>query len=276
MLGLAGQGASGALAKAISLAKTLMGMSGEGDVEDVVKATKAIATDPLKDAAAKAAVKAAVQQADAYLAQTGDHAGALRTYATAIGKSEQLASAGANLAKGVNFAGAVADYAKKTNSLFDLIQEWLDHNEEANRAQTQMDDINRRMDELQKRIDACRHASGAIRRDAQLAAFYAAPAAGSGDPAAIQVRLAATRARLEAIPSQLETAAPWLLPFFADAPMSPRLAAALLSKAIPELETVKKTIDDAVAEGESMEKDLQQAIPPKPGAVKGGGAATGR
>jgi hypothetical protein len=277
MLSLAGQGASGALAKAISVSKTLMNMSGEGDVGDVIKATKAIATDPLKDAAAKAAVKAAVAQADAYLAQTGDEAGALRTYAVAIGKSEKLASAGAKLAKGVNIANALADYTEKTSGLADLIQEWLDHNEAANRAQTQMDDINRRMEELQKRIDACRRGSSPARRDVQLAAFYAAAAAtGSGDPASIAARLSATRTRLEAIPSQLEAAAPWLLPFFADAPMSARLAAALLGKAVPQLEAVQKTLDDAVAEGQSMESELQQAIPPKAGAAKGGGGAATR
>lgn len=274
MLGLAGQGVAGTLGKLISVSKTLMGMSGEGNIGDVIKATKALGTNPLKDAAAKAAVNAAVQQAEAYLAQTGDDTGALRTYAAAIGKSEKLASAGANLAKGVNFASAVADYAEKTNGLADLIQEWFDHNEEANRAQTQMDDINRRMDELQKRIDACRSGSAALRRDIHLAAYYAAGATGTGDPAAIEARLRAARERLDAVPSQLETAGPWLLPFFADATISPRLAAALLGKAVPQLETVKQTIDDAVAQGQSMESDLQQAIPQKAGAVKGGGGGS--
>jgi hypothetical protein len=272
MLALAGKGVSGALGKLIGYSKTLMGMSGEGNLDDVTKAAKALGPDVLKTAAAKEAVRAAVERAETYLAQTGDHQGALRLYSQSIGSSEELAAAGQRITKGLGLATSIVDYAEKTNSLFDLIQEWLDHNEAANRAQTQMDDINRRMDELQNRIDACRHAGGAMRRDVHLAAFYAAAATGSGDPASIQARLAATRARVEAVPSQLEAAAPWLLPFFADAPMSPRFAAALLGEAVPQLEAVRKTIDDAVAERQSMEKDLQQTIPQKPAAAKSGSA----
>jgi hypothetical protein len=260
MLGLAASKASDGLKYAIGLSKALMGMSGEGNVEDIIKATKAIASDPLKSAAKDAAVKTAVEQAQAYFDQTGDTAGALRMYEDSIAKAP--ATVGSNFTKGLSLVTGVIDYANQTKKLADLVQEWFTQNEEANRAQTEMDDVNRRMDELQQRITACREGSAAVSsHDIQLAAYFAVATTRTSDAAAIAGQLRATGQQLDAVGPQIEAAAPWLLPFLSDAKVTPRFAAALLSKAVPHLEAIQNAVDDAVSQGQGMENQLKQAIP---------------
>src|SRR5207244_7478687 len=105
----------------------------------------------------------------------------------------------------------------------DLIQQWFDHDEEASRAQTQMDNINKQMDDLQEQITEARIEceGGSARRRAtgiELAryrgtGFLALPAPQSGGSAsAVAARLRATPARLAQIPAPLHAPGPWLPP----------------------------------------------------------------
>jgi hypothetical protein len=160
---------------------------------------------------------------------------------------------------------------QKTDHLADLIQEWLDHDEETTRARKQMDDINKRMDDLQKKIDAaragCPGAGSALLRipGIQLARYTADQNAGAGDPTAIAASLRASSQQLSTVPTQFGAALPWLYPFLLDTKsgISRRLLSDMVGEALPHLEAIQKAIDDAVAQGKSMEGDLGQAIPAK-------------
>ncbi len=274
---LAAQGASAGVQKLVGLAKTLMGMSGTGNTTDVVEAAKALGYGPsdlLNNAAAAAAVKAATNQADAYLAQTGDDAGALRLYAAATGRSDALAAAGKAVTKGISIGTGIADYAEKTSSLADLIQEWLDHDEQATRAQNEMDDVQKRMDDLQKQIDdarsrltePCGSATLERRPVIQFATLRDAPLLyplvqqsppGSGAGA----KLAAIRLQLDAATNHLVAAGSWIDPFLFQVPMSPRLRSALLGQAVPDLQAAKQALDSAAQQGQNIEDDVSHTVP---------------
>jgi hypothetical protein len=283
MLSLAGRGAGAALQKAITLSKTLMDMSGEGTATDAYKAAKALGYGPediLRNAAAKEAIRAATSNADAYLAQTGDHQGALRVYAGSIDRSERLAGAGKKLTSGIGLATGALDYAKKTSALADLIQEYLDHDADATRAQGQMDDVNERMRDLQLRIDDARRRCEASRRSSQLlppgngvvfasshAPLLLLPAQQAspptGDAAAIATRLRSSATQLEEVPAQFEEAAVWLLPFLAETTdgVSPGLLAALYGEASKHFESIQRALDDASPDQQSFQRQLETAMP---------------
>jgi hypothetical protein len=270
MLGLAGKGAKGLLSKAISVSKTLMNMSPKGNTDDVVKATSAIAPDILKSAAQAAAVSAAVAKADAFLEATGDDAGALRTYADSITKSDALAGAGKSAATAISVTTGMVDYGTKASKLIDLMNKWSDFNSDATRFQKEMDDINRRMDELNKRIkearDRCAQRSSSLPRNGLVEPVryvFAEQAAGASDPRGIAARLQQATEQLARVNGELEAAAPWLLPFMVRTtkPISTRLAADLLGKAVPHLEAVQNAIDDTLASAKSIESELPKAIP---------------
>ena len=286
LLSLAGKAESAVVQRAISLSKTLMNMSGEGNSTDMYNAAKAMGYGPddlLKNAAAKAAVNAAVQRADEYLAQTGDDQGALRLYASSIERSDALAGAAKKVTTAIGILTSAKDYADKTSALADLIQNWLDANNDATRAQGQMDDINDRQRDLQSRIDEKRSQltgpcptallespsrtpiAFASKEDAVDSMLFIADSAGAPDAQSIQAELRATAARFNVLPADYEAAATWLLPFlFGEADhLSPRLRAALLGNALPHLESIQKTLDAAGQDPQQLEQNLRRAVPEK-------------
>ena len=271
MLGLAGKGAGGLLSKVISVSKTLM--DSKGPIDDAFKVFSTIAPDVLKGYAQAAAVSAAVTKADAYLEATGDDAGALRTYADSIGKSDTLAGAagvGKSVAKTISIATGMIDYGIKASTLIDLMNKWSDLDSDATRMQNEMDDINRRMDELNKRIkearDRCANRSSSLPRIGLVepaSYVFAEQGAGASDARGVAARLQQATEQLARVNGELEAAAPWLLPFMVSTtkPISTRLAADLLGQAVPHLEAVQKAIDDALATAKSVESELPNAIP---------------
>jgi len=279
MLSLAGKGASALLGKAIALSTTLMNMSGQGNASDVNSALKALGYGPqdvLTNVAAQQAVKAAVERADDYLAQTGDDAGALRLYAASIERSEELASAGKTLTKGIGVVAGAASYAQKTSALADLIQNYLDADGDATRAKNDMDAVNDRQQDVQAKIDALRAQltgpcpTASLRIPLRLPPVDGAPfvlvaqrSSSSGAAVSVQQRLRTTGERLGAIPSSFESATPWLLPFLYNqtSAASPRLLSALLKQAVPQLQSVRTTIDDALALQQTLDHDLGQVVP---------------
>ena len=282
MLSLAAKGASASVKKLIDLGKTLMYMSGQGNANDVYNAANALGYGPqdlLRNAATKEGVRAATQQADAFLrANPGNHSGALRVYAGAIGKSEQLAGTAKKITGGVGAVTGALDYANKTSALADLIQNWLEFDADADRAKAEMENVNERQRDLQLRIDEARRGcpNASLRpplRSSRIelaslratSAWTSAPASEtpSGDAAAIAARLRTMQQQLGLLPGQFEAAAVWLLPFLCDETegVSPELLGALVAEATPHLESIQTILDTALAGQDTFEQELQSAVP---------------
>jgi hypothetical protein len=78
---------------------------------------------------------------------------------------------------------------------------------------------------------------------------------------------------LQQVPAQFEAATVWLLPFALDLTegVDPRLLAGLLTEAQPHLEEIREAIDDSLATGQSLERELESEVPKS---EAGGGKTT--
>ena len=283
MLGIAASNSSGAFQKLVSLSDTLLGMSGEGNGDDVWSAAKAFGLTPeelakkgVEKAAGEAAVRAATQAADAYLSSTGDDAGALRIYAATLGRSSKLLEQAQSGAAAISFIKDVADYANKTSTLADLVRDWMDYRETAERNQKGMDDINRRQSELQARIDEarakCPQGAALGHRKWPMQDFNAQSCdtfllisqnSAPPDPAAAQAQLHDIETQLSSVPPEIAAATPYLLPFIyriADG-VSPKLLHILRSEAAIHIVNVRKALERAAAAWPSTDSNIARSMP---------------
>lgn len=303
MLDLASQGlkkSAEALKNAIGYATTLMGMSGEGNLGDVYSAVKQMGYGPedlLMSAAEKEGVKAAVDRANTYLAQTGDHQGALRAYAGSIERSEALQNSAKRITDALGLVTALNDYASQTSGLFDAIDVWRDAVADGRRIESDIADVQRRIEEALREIEALQKelgnqcapgAASLIRpsryRYASLSMPVPQTSSAESDPAdpsgldRVSDRLRKQIEQIERVPALFEAATPWLLPFALDLTegVDRSLLAAMLQQAAPHLSEVSRIIDEARSEGESIKGEIEKAKPAEGTSTKQRKRAGGR
>ena len=266
-------GASEPYQKLVKLVNALAGMSGEGNAADIYSAADAFGYGPVdlaQKAAEKTIVRAAVQAANDYLAQTNDHQGALRIYAATLGRSEDVLAQAKGGADKLAFIQDAAEFAEKTSSFADLLQEYSDYNETAVRNQAGMDDINERQNDLQAKIDEarahCQH--GALRTPRWMAA--SPENAGccyelvqTKPPASVSDRVKAVTAELASVKPELEAAVPFLLPFVDQVTggIDRGLLADLANEAAMHLTRVQTNLRDAANQWKAVDRDLPRIVP---------------
>lgn len=288
MLKLASQGlqkSAQALKDAIGYSTTLMGMSGEGTIGDVNKAVKQMGYGPqdlLLSAAEKQGVKAAVERANTYLAQTGDHQGALRAYSGSVERSDALRGTAKKITGKIGLATALNDYARKTNSLFDSFDSWLDAFDAQQRAEADIADVQRRIAEALEEIqrlqdelgDDCPPGSAHLHAPATPYLFARLPL-GAGPESAnedsfdsasaqkVAAELQKQEQNLARVAPLFEAATPWLLPFALDLTddMDRTLLAAFLQQASPHLAEIDRILEESRATGVSIGQTLEDMKP---------------
>jgi hypothetical protein len=266
---LATEAIGGAWGDLLGLLGSGAGLAQQNDVDNAAQAVLGIAdTDLAFKPAEIEGIRNAVRKADQYLAQTGDDQGALRVYAGELGRSEAAQAKGKSVVKGLSIAVSIADYAEKTNGLADSIQKYDDYRREANLQQTNMNDVQNRMAEKQAEINEVRDgldgpcpgipSTSTERRPSSPGNMYflvqsTSNATSEPQASAEDVRNAA--AAVSEVNAKLERATPWLLPFLARETngISPRLLAALLRRAEPELRAVAVDVEKAVRAGRELE-----------------------
>lgn len=273
LLSLASSAASAGVKKAVDVFKLVMGTAdgvGLSDAKDAASALgyKTSVSEVLSDAATKEGLRSATRQANAYLEQTGDHSGALRTYAGSIQRSEQLQAKAKQVTGTIGVVTGAADFASNTSSLADHIQDYLEHSADAARHQADMDRAEGQQNDLQQRIDEARRRCsdqqqssefrsrrGEYRLASQPLAAIAADAAG---PEAAASLLADLQQRAAQLPAQYEAAIIWLLPFLAgvENEMSPALQAAFFGQAVAPLEAIDETLDVVIREQPRFESEF--------------------
>jgi hypothetical protein len=280
MLEVAASGMSESFKKLVEVVNAgldLTGNSGE-DVYNLLSALekdpKGLATDQLKKAAERAAVKGAMESGNTVYKETKDLTKALGAYEEALKKSGELAETAEGITKGIDLAKSAKEYADKTSELADLIQEWTDANDNAKREKEGKDDIDRKMEDLQNEIDRARAGcpDGVSFKRRAPSAFqlvrYAEPPVAStsgGDTVAISRSVRSVRANLDKMRVEVKAATPWLLPFLFHETegAAPELLAAMLKKAAPHFAAASAALDAAVKETKSLEPAIKKAIPEK-------------
>ena len=268
LAGLASEAITGAVGDLVGFIGSLTGLAQETSLDNASQVVVAIGdTDVAFSPIEKAAVNDAVRKADAFLAQTGDEAGALRTYANEIGRSDAAINRGKSVVKGISIVSSLKDYAEKTSSLADSIQEYGDWAREAAVQKTGMEDTQERMQDKQAEIDEARArltgpcpgipSTGAARRQTRpYELVQSSPSAEEPGATAGEVRaLTAAAGNVEA---RMSSAVTWLLPFFARVTngVSPQLLRALLKQAEPDLRAAKAEAEAAATAGRELERKL--------------------
>ena len=278
---LAAEAIGGVWGDLLGLLGSAAGLAQQNDLDNASQAVLDIADTNLAFTPAEiAGVRNAVRKADTYLAQTGDDQGALRVYSGELGRSDAARAKGQGVVKGLSIAVSIADYTAKTNGLADSIQKFGDYRREANSNKTNMDDVQNRMADKQAEIDEARQAldgpcpgipstSNVPRRNslAEPRSPYRlvqSTANATSEPTATAEDVRSAVAGLSGVDAKLARAMPWLLPFFARETngISPKLLAALLRRAEPDLRAVAVDVEKATRAGRELERTMGGSVNP--------------
>jgi hypothetical protein len=268
LAGLASEAITGALGDLIGFVGSLTGLAQEVSLDNASQVVVAIGdSDVGFSPIERAAVNDAVRKADAFLKQTGDDAGALRTYANEIGRSDAAIAKGKNVVKGLSIVSSVKDYAEKTNGLANSIQEYGDASREATLQKSGMEDTQERMADKQLEIDEARRRlsgpcpgipSTGYRQGATNGYQLVQSTPSAPEPGATADEIRAAAATATAVEARMNNAVTWLLPFFARVTdgVSPQLLRALLRQAEPDLRAAKADAEAAATVGREVERKL--------------------
>ncbi|HJQ38620.1 MAG TPA: hypothetical protein VKB93_15895 [Thermoanaerobaculia bacterium] len=176
----------------------------------------------LQSASAKAAMHAAVQRANKYLADGGDIDGLKRAYLEGVTASAELYGVPAKLTPSV--VPFAREHAERMKDVMTELSAWINQHEAAN--------------------ERCKTSLSSAKAQAAWE------------------RLEGLQQQVDDIPLHYEAAAQWLLPFLYDesAAADSRLTAMLLEQASPRFEMIRNALAASAAQQESLKRELETAL----------------